>query len=154
MILLLYLQQNLDVVLEESSLRGEFVSKAACEEAAKRLRGPLPTPEGHAAAWQDTLCLPIARDVQVRQNGPADLARLLSERTPSGCGADGAWRRVAETCTPAAPSTHDGQSRLNSVLLGQATRPATPPPPALSNSWAPPPSAPNMLGRTSPPVRQ
>lgn len=154
MILLLYLQQNLDVVLEGSSLRGEFASKAACEQAAVRLRGPLPTPEGHAAAWQDVLCVPIARDVQVRQNGPTDLARVLRERTPADCGADGAWRRVAESCMPAASQASDDQSRLNSAWLGQVTMPAKPSPPALSNSAAPPPSAPNMLGRTLPPLRQ
>lgn len=154
MILLLYLQQNLDVVLEGSSLRGEFVSEAVCEAAAARLRGPLPTPQGHAAAWQDALCVPVARGVRVRQVGPADLARLLKEHTPADCGADGAWRRVAETCAPPMVVKPDDQSRLNSAWPGQVTRPAKPSPPALSNSAALPPSAPNMLGRTLPPLRQ
>ncbi|WP_229491874.1 hypothetical protein [Massilia sp. HP4] len=103
MILLLYLQQNLDVVLESSSLRGPFANRAACEEAAIELRGPLPTPEGLAAAWHDALCVPVARGVTVRERGPPDLGALLRERPPADCGADGAWRRVAKLCLPSAP---------------------------------------------------
>lgn len=148
MILLLYLQQNLDVTLESSSLRGEFASSAECEQAAARLRGALPTPEGHAAAWHDAVCVPIARDVRVREGAPLDLGALLRERPPAECPADGGWRRVAELCVPSS------QSRLNSARDGQGTSPAIPPPPGLSNRTAPPPSAPNMLGRTLPPVRQ
>lgn len=154
MILLLYLQHNLDVVLEGSSLRGEFASRTACEKAATRLRGPLPTPEGHTAAWQDVLCVPIAHYVQVRPDGPSDLARLLKESTPTDCGADGAWRRVAETCKPTVAVAPGDQSRLNSAWLGHVTSPAKPSPPPLSKSSALPPSAPNMLGRTLPPERQ
>lgn len=154
MILLLYLQQNLDVTLASSSLRGEFASSAACEEAAVGLRGALPTPEGHAAAWHDALCVPIARGVRVRSGAPPDLGALLREHPPAECGADGAWRRVAELCVPARTAPSGAQSRLNSAWEGQGTRPAAPPPPALSNRTAPPPSAPNMLGRTPPPVRQ
>lgn len=149
MILLLYLQTNLDLTLDSSSLRGEFASREACEQAAVRLRGPLPTPEGLTAAWHDALCVPLARGVQVREGASAQFGALLRERPPSGCGADGAWRRVAELCLPA-----PDQSRLNFTPLGQAIRPAVPPPPALSNRVAPPPMAPNMLGRTLPPVRQ
>lgn len=154
MILLLYLQQNLDVTLASSSLRGEFASSAACEEAAVRLRGALPTPEGHAAAWHDALCVPIARGVRVRSGAPPDLGALLRDHPPAECGADGAWRRVAELCVPARTAPGGAQSRLNSAWEGQGTRPAAPPPPALSNRTAPPPSAPNMPGRTPPPVRQ
>ena len=154
MILLLYLQQNLDVTLASSSLRGEFASSAACEEAAVRLRGALPTPEGHAAAWHDALCVPIARGVRVRSGAPPDLGALLRDHPPAECGADGAWRRVAELCVPARTAPGGAQSRLNSAWEGQGTRPAAPPPPALSNRTAPPPSAPNMPGRTAPPVRQ
>lgn len=154
MILLLYLQQNLDVTLASSSLRGEFASSAACEEAAVRLRGALPTPEGHAAAWHDALCVPIARGVRVRSGAPPDLGALLRDHPPAECGADGAWRRVAELCVPARTAPSGAQSRLNSAWEGQGTRPAAPPPPALSNRTAPPPSAPNMPGRTAPPVRQ
>ncbi|MGF6274572.1 hypothetical protein ABIB38_002955 [Massilia sp. UYP11] len=154
MILLLYLQQNLDVTLESSSLRGEFASSAACEEAAVRLRGALPTPEGHAAAWHDALCVPIARGVRVRASAPPDLGALLREGPPLQSAADGAWRRVAELCGQSRTATSGAQSRLNSAPDGQGTRPASPPPPVLSNRTAPPPSAPNMLGRTAPPVRQ
>lgn len=154
MILLLYLQQNLDVTLASSSLRGEFASSAACEEAAVRLRGALPTPEGHAAAWHDALCVPIARGVRVREGEPPELGALLRDHPPAECGADGAWRRVAELCVPARTAPGGAQSRLNSAWEGQGTRPAAPPPPALSNRTAPPPSAPNMPGRTAPPVRQ
>lgn len=154
MILLLYLQQNLEVTLEGSSLRGEFASGAACEEAAVRLRGALPTPEGHAAAWHDALCVPIARGVKVRSSAPPDLGALLRDHPPAECGADGAWRRVAELCSPSRTAPSGAQSRLNSAPEGQGTRPARPPPPALSNRTAPPPSAPNMPGPTPPPVRQ
>lgn len=149
MILLLYLQQNLDVTLESSSLRGEFASRAACEAAAVELRGALPTPQGHAAAWHDAVCIPVARGVTVRQGAPLELGVLLRAHPPAGCGADGAWRRVAELCVPGA-----GQSGVNSAWLGQRIRPALPPPPALSNSTAAPPSAPNRPGFTPPPVRQ
>ena len=128
MILLLYLQQNLDVTLESGSLRGEFASGAACEEAAVRLRGALPTPEGHAAAWHDALCVPIARGVKVREGAPLDLGALLREHPPDECGADGAWRRVAELCVPAGSATGDAQSRLNSARDGLDTRRAMPPP--------------------------
>lgn len=154
MILLLYLQQNLDVTLESSSLRGEFASGAECERAAVRLRGALPAPEGHAAAWHDAVCVPIARDVHVREGAPLDLGTLLSEGPPAQCAADGGWRRVAELRVPSGTAQGGAQSRLNSARGGQGTRPARPPPPGLSNRTAPPPSAPNMLGRTLPPVRQ
>jgi len=99
-ILLLYLQQNLDVTLESSSLRGQFRAKAECEVAAARLRGPLPTPRGYAAAWHDALCIPINRDVRVSQAKPIDLGQLLQQRPPTSCPATGAWRRVAELCRP------------------------------------------------------
>lgn len=103
MILLLYLQQHLDVTLESSSLRGTFASKKACEDAAVRLRGPLPTPDGYAAAWHDVLCVPIARDVAVNDGKPIDLGKLLEGRPPTVCEATGAWRRVVELCAPARP---------------------------------------------------
>lgn len=104
LILLLYLQQNLDVTLESSNLHGKFASLADCEHAAARLRGALPTPEGIAAAWHDAVCLPIARGVEVHASAPVALAALLRERPPLECGADGAWRRVAEACQPVSPS--------------------------------------------------
>jgi hypothetical protein len=103
MILLLYLQQNLDVSLDSSSLRGQFASKKECETAAVRLRGPLPTPGGYSAAWHDVLCVPIARDVAVNDGKPVDLGKLLEGRPPTVCEASGAWRRVVQLC--AAPTS-------------------------------------------------
>lgn len=103
-VLLLYLQVNLEVTLEGSSLRGLYQTRTECEEAALRLRGPLPTPRGHAAAWHDALCIPIGRDVRVNELAPLDLGRLLRESPPADCGATGAWRRVAELCTPSGAS--------------------------------------------------
>lgn len=106
-VLLLYLQVNLEVTLEGSSLRGLYQTRTECEEAALRLRGPLPTPRGHAAAWHDALCIPIGRDVRVNELAPLDLGRLLRESPPADCGATGAWRRVAELCTHSGASgTH------------------------------------------------
>ena len=108
MILLLYLQQYRDVTLESSSLRGEFDSKTACEAAAVRLRGPLPTPDGYAAAWHDVLCVAIARDVAVNDGKPVDLGKLLEGRPPTVCEATGAWRRVVELCGPHRPDGPGG----------------------------------------------
>lgn len=108
MILLLYLQQHLGVTLEGSSLRGTFASKRACEQAAVLLRGPLPTPDGYAAAWHDVLCVPIGRGVTVNHDRPLDLGRLLQERPPVVCEAAGAWRRVQELCRPPPSGGVDG----------------------------------------------
>lgn len=104
MILLLYLQQNLDLSLDSSSLRGQFASKQACEAAAVRLRGPLPTPGGYTAAWHDVLCMPIARDVAVNDGKPVDLGKLLEGRPPTVCEASGAWRRVVALCAAPKPT--------------------------------------------------
>lgn len=104
-VLLLYLQLNLEVTLEGSSLRGAYRTRAECEQAAVRLHGPLPTPRGYAAAWHDALCLPIGRDVRVNELAPRQLGALFRQSPPEGCAADGAWRRVAELCTPSAAGT-------------------------------------------------
>ena len=104
MILLLYLQQNLAVTLDGAIVRGEFASLAACEEAAVRQRGPLPTPAGYAAAWHDALCVPLARGVAVNAAPPVQLGALLQERPPRQCAADGAWRRVAQLCAAVQPA--------------------------------------------------
>jgi hypothetical protein len=154
MILLLYLQTHLDVTLESSSLRGTFASKAACEVAAVRQRGPLPTPDGYAAAWHDVLCVPVARGVTVKSAQPLELGTLLQQRPPTACAADGAWRRVAQLCTPAARAPPEAQSGLNGTPGGQAMVPAAPPPPAVSNNVAPPTWAPKGLGLMPPVVRQ
>lgn len=98
MILLLYLQQNRDVMLESTNLRGSYESKKACEAAAVRLRGALPTPDGYAAAWHDAICIPVERGVIVNEGKPVDLGQLLQGRPPVVCEGTGAWRRVAELC--------------------------------------------------------
>jgi len=103
MILLLYLQQNLAVTLEGSSLRGPYASLAECEAAAVLARGPLPTPHGYVAAWHDALCAPLARGVAVNEGPALDLGGLLRERPPAQCAASGAWRRVAQLCAPSTP---------------------------------------------------
>jgi hypothetical protein len=102
MILLLYLQQHRDVMLESTSLRGTYQTKKACEAAALRARGPLPTPQGYAAAWHDAMCIPISRNVIVNEGKPVDLGKLLQGRPPVVCEGTGAWRRVQELCAPAA----------------------------------------------------
>lgn len=98
MILLLYLQQGLDVTLDQANLRGHFLNKAACEGAARTLRGPVPIPRNYAAAWQDVLCFKIANNVEVNDMKPLDLAKALQEYAPLHCQADGAWERLAELC--------------------------------------------------------
>lgn len=105
-VLLLYLQLHLDVTLEGSSLRGVYRSRADCEQAAVRLRGPLPTPRGYAAAWHDAVCLPINRGVTVNELTPRDIGRVLEEQPATGCGASGAWRRMAESCAAGRGGEH------------------------------------------------
>lgn len=102
MILLLYLQQNLDVVLDQAKLRGQYPSAAVCETAARKLRGPLPIPRNYAAAWQDVLCIKVNSNVRVNDMKPLDLAKALEAYAPLHCQDDGAWARVAELCRPPA----------------------------------------------------
>jgi hypothetical protein len=97
-ILMVYLQQHLDVTLQHAEPHGRFDSKKACEAAATRLRGPVPIPRSYSAAWQDALCVPIHRNVQVPQQPQPDLAKVLRDQPASGCQVEGSWRRVAETC--------------------------------------------------------
>jgi hypothetical protein len=101
MILLLYLQSGLDVTLDQANLRGEYRSKAACEDAAAKLRGPMPIPRNVQAAWQDVLCIKINPNVQVNDMKPVELGKLLQQNPPLGCQAEGAWARVAELCVRA-----------------------------------------------------
>ena len=108
MILMLYLQQHRDVMLESTSLKGSFQTKKECEAAAVRLRGPLPTPDGYAAAWHDAICIPINRGVIVNEGKPVDLGELLQGRPPVVCEGTGAWRRVAELCGPGSPKQNGG----------------------------------------------
>lgn len=103
MILLLYFQRGLDVTLDQSRLRGEFRSQAACEATARRLRGPLPIPRDTQAAWQDALCVRIAGNAHVNDMKPLELGTLLQQHPPLGCQAEGAWVRVAELCAAGEP---------------------------------------------------
>jgi hypothetical protein len=100
MILLLYLQQGLDVILDQANLRGEYRSKAACEDAAAKLRGPVPIPRNVQAAWQDVMCIKLNPNVHVNDMKPLELGKLLQQNPPLGCQAEGAWARVAELCAP------------------------------------------------------
>ena len=100
MILLLYLQQGLDVTLDQSRLRGQFQTQTACETAARKLRGPIPIPRNVQAAWQDVMCIKIANNVTVNDMKPVELGAILQQNPPLGCQAEGAWERVAEMCRP------------------------------------------------------
>ena len=112
MILLLYLQQGLDVTLDQANLRGEFATHAACETAARKLRGPLPIPHNVQAAWQDVMCIKLAGSVHVNAMKPVELGKLLELHPPLNCQAEGAWARVAEMCRgPAAPAAPAGEDR-------------------------------------------
>jgi len=97
-ILLLYLQSGLDVTLDQANLRGEYRSKAACEDAAAKLRGPVPIPRNVQAAWQDVMCIKLNPNVHVNDMKPIELGKLLQQNPPLGCQAEGAWARVAELC--------------------------------------------------------
>jgi hypothetical protein len=99
MVLLLYLQQGVDVTLHGARLRGVYRARHECERAALSLRGAVPVPGGYAAAWQDVVCMRVARDVRVREAAPLDLGPLLNTRPPRACQGDGTWRRLAQLCT-------------------------------------------------------
>lgn len=103
MILLLYLQQGLDVTLDQSSLRGQYLKQAQCESAARRLRGPVPIPRNYSAAWQDVMCVRINNNVRVNEMKPIDLSKALQAYAPLHCQAEGAWERMAELCRPPVP---------------------------------------------------
>ena len=112
MILLLYLQQGLDVTLDQAKLRGEFANQAACETAARKLRGPIPIPRNLQAAWQDVMCIKLANNVHVNEMKPVELGTLLQLNPPLNCQAEGAWARVAEMCGgPAAAAAPAGEDR-------------------------------------------
>ncbi len=103
MILLIYLQSGLAVNLAGATVSGEFNTLAACRKEALRKRGPLPIPRGYAAAWQDTMCVPINRDVRVGNERATAFEQLLHAAIePDGCQAEGACRR-ADTPGPAKP---------------------------------------------------
>ncbi|MDB5920180.1 MAG: hypothetical protein JWR40_4414 [Massilia sp.] len=79
MVLLIYLQSGLSVNLAGATVSGEFKTLALCQKAAVRKRGPLPVPQGYAAAWQDTTCVPINRDVRVGNERETAFEQLLHE---------------------------------------------------------------------------
>ena len=98
MILLLYLQRGVEVTLDGVRMRGAFRDRAACEQAALKLRGAVPIPGGYSAAWQDATCTRIARNARVREGSPLDLAALLNHQPPRACQGEGTWRRLAQLC--------------------------------------------------------
>jgi hypothetical protein len=98
MILLLYLQQGLDVTLDQANLRGEYLKQGQCETAARRLRGPVPIPRNYSAAWQDVMCIKVNTNVRVNEMKPIDLSKALQAYAPLHCQAEGAWERMAELC--------------------------------------------------------
>jgi hypothetical protein len=98
MILLLYLQQGLDVTLDQSNLRGQYMKQGECEAAARKLRGPVPIPRNYSAAWQDVMCIKINTNVRVNDMKPIDLSKALQAYAPLHCQAEGAWERMAELC--------------------------------------------------------
>jgi len=98
MILLLYLQQGLDVTLDQASLRGQFLKQGECESAARKLRGPVPIPRNYSAAWEDVMCIKVNTNVRVNEMKPIDLAKALQAYAPLHCQAEGAWERIAELC--------------------------------------------------------
>jgi hypothetical protein len=98
MILLLYLQQGLDVTLDQANLRGQFLKQGECETAARKLRGPVPIPRNYSAAWEDVMCIKVNTNVRVNEMKPIDLAKALQAYAPLHCQAEGAWERIAELC--------------------------------------------------------
>lgn len=76
-VLLIYLQSGLAVNLAGATVSGEFRTMAQCQAAALRKRGPLPIPRGYAAAWQDTLCVPVERGVRVGNERATAFEQLL-----------------------------------------------------------------------------
>lgn len=95
MISLIYLQMGLAVNLAGSTVSGEFKTLAQCQKAAARQKGALPIPRGYAAAWQDTLCVPINREVRVGNERQTDFEKLLADAIePRACDSEGVCRRA------------------------------------------------------------
>ena len=66
-----------------------------CQKEAVRKRGPLPIPRGYDAMWQDTMCIPINRDVRVGNERVTAFEQLLNAALePDACKAEGACRRA------------------------------------------------------------
>lgn len=95
MILLIYLQSGHTVNLAGSTVSGEFKTLSTCQKEAVRKRAPLPIPRGYDAAWQDTMCISINRDVRVGNERLIAFEELLhSALEPDSCQAEGACRRA------------------------------------------------------------
>jgi hypothetical protein len=111
MILLIYLQAGRPVNLAGATVSGEFATLAACQAAAVRPRGSLPFRQGYAAAWQDTLCIPINRDVRVGNERLTAFEKLLQDALqPNGCEAEGACRRAGIVAPPPGKRPHSGHA--------------------------------------------
>lgn len=94
-VLLIYLQSGLSVNLAGATVSGEFNTLALCQKAALRKRGPLPIPRGYAGAWQDSMCVPINRDVRVGNERATAFEQLLHDAIePERCRADAPCRRA------------------------------------------------------------
>ena len=101
MVLLIYLQSGLSVNLAGATVSGEFKTLALCQKAQARKRGPLPVPQGYAAAWQDAMCVPINRDVRVGNERETAFEQLLHDAIePDGCRLDPPCRRTDEPRKP------------------------------------------------------
>ena len=95
MILLIYLQSGRSVNLVGATVSGEFNTLPMCQKEAARKRGPLPIPRGYDAMWQDTMCIPINRDVRVGNERVTAFEEALNAAlAPDGCKAEGACRRA------------------------------------------------------------
>jgi hypothetical protein len=95
MILLIYLQSGSTVNLAGATVSGEFATQALCQAEAERARGTLPIPRGYNAAWQDSVCVPIERNVRVGNERLTAFQKLLaSTMAPDACKDEGACRRA------------------------------------------------------------
>jgi hypothetical protein len=109
MILLIYLQSGRSVNLAGATVSGEFNTLAICQKEAARKRGPLPIPRGYDAMWQDTMCIPINRDVRVGNERATAFEQLLnSALQPDACKAEGACVRAG---VPKRPKKKDSDRR-------------------------------------------
>lgn len=95
MILLVYLQMGRTVSLAGAVPSGEFSTLALCQQAAARKKGALPIPRGYAAAWQDSMCVPIDREVRVGNERLTAFEKLLADALePRACDSEGVCRRA------------------------------------------------------------
>jgi hypothetical protein len=101
MILLIYLQSGRTVNLAGATVSGEFATLSICQKEAVRKRGSLPIPRGYDAMWQDTMCIPINRDVKVGNERVTAFEKLLNAALqPDACKAEGACIRAGISKPP------------------------------------------------------